>query len=157
MDEEIRRDSRLSKGRKIGVAVAALLAVFLLGFAPQWLRARSMEQELTTARSEMRMLDLGGRLAAALAESHRGNYERARQLMAGFFSNLETQIPNYGDADEREELEALMRQRDEIITLLSRAEPESTSRLNLMYTRYFAVTHPLGRDAPASVTPSPPP
>lgn len=136
---------------------AALLVAFLIGFLPQWVRVRSMDRALTETRYELSLLDLGGRLGAALAEAQRGNYERARQLMTGFFSGVQTQLDLSADPALRQELLPLLQQRDELITLLSRAEPEATSRLNLMYTRYFAAVHPLGREAPAAVTPSPPP
>ncbi|MEX2582504.1 MAG: hypothetical protein WD766_04495 [Gemmatimonadota bacterium] len=146
-----------SKARRIGVIVAALLLMFLLGFVPQWLRLRNVEATLVEARFDVTMLDLGGRLGAALAESQRGNYERARQLMAGFFAELQDQAPTIADPAARGEIRALLEQRDEVITLLSRAEPESVSRLNMMYTRYFAAVHPAGQTSSTTVTPSPPP
>jgi hypothetical protein len=126
-------------------------------FLPQWSRARSLEGELEQTRAELALLEVGGRMGAALAESQRGNYERARQLMAGVFSDLQARTGAGVDPALRNELGTLLEQRDEIITLLSRAEPESVSRLNLMYTRYFAAIDPVGAGAPAPVTPPPPP
>ncbi len=139
----------------ISIIAALLVVAFLIGFIPQWMRARSLQRELTAANHEVTMLDMGGRLAAALSESQRGNYERARQLMANFFSDLEGGIPGLEDAGQRQALNAIMSERDEIITQLSRAEPEATTRLNMMYTRYFSAVHPAGRQNPAAVTPSP--
>jgi hypothetical protein len=147
----------MSAPGRIAAIAATLAVVFLIGFVPQWLRVRTLDRQLVEVRQELALLDLGGRAGAALAESQRGNYERARQLMTGFFSLLQDQVDRAADTAAREEMLAILGQRDEIITLLSRAEPESVSRLNLIYTRYFAATHPLGRQAPASVTPSPPP
>ena len=150
------RAPRHDRTRRTAILVAALLMAFLVGFVPQWVRVRAADRELAEARHELRLLDLGGRLGAALAESQRGNYERARQLMTGFFSGVQQQLDEDGDPALRSELQPMLAQRDELITLLSRAEPESTSRLNLLYTRYFAAVHPLGREAPSAVTPSPP-
>jgi hypothetical protein len=143
----------MPRGTLVALGVGALLFAFLIGFVPQWNQARSLERELDRTRYELQMLELEGRLGAALAESQRGNYERARQLMTGFFSTLQQRLQAITDVGLRQELNALLEQRDEIITLLSRAEPEAVPRLNMMYTRYFAAVHPLGRDSPAIVTP----
>lgn len=146
----------LSTPRRVLLLAIAAAVVFLLGFVPQWIQNRSMAAELQEVRAERSMLDLGGRLGAALAESQRGNYERARQLMTTFFSELQASADQLRDPHARQEMRVLLEQRDEIITLLSRAEPEATSRLNIMYTRFFSAVHPLGREAPPSTTPPPP-
>lgn len=151
-DSTTARDSRV---RTVIIVAGLLIVTFLIGFVPQWMHVRALQRDLAVATQEVRMLDMGGRLAAALAESQRGNYERSRQLMADFFTELESEMPN-AEAAQRQELTAIMSGRDEIITQLSRAEPEATSRLNLMYTRYFATVHPAGQLNPAAVTPSPP-
>ncbi|MEX2572372.1 MAG: hypothetical protein WD737_13820 [Gemmatimonadota bacterium] len=142
----------MSTTKQLAILVVLLLAVFLIGFLPQWSRARSLEETVSETRLELSLHELGGRLGAALAESQRGNYERARQLMTGFYSQLQDRIPQIGDPAQRQMLTGLLEQRDEIITLLSRAEPESTSRLNMMYSNYFAAVHPVGRATPEAVT-----
>lgn len=145
-----------SRVQRALIIAGLLLLAFFIGFLPQWLRARSLQSELRVAQEEVTTLDLGARLGAALAEAQRGNYERSRQLMADFFRDLDGRRPNIENAEQRREIDAIMSERDELITQLSRAEPEATSRLNLMYTRYFASFHPTGRTAPAAVTPPPP-
>jgi hypothetical protein len=146
----------MSRSRLIGLSVLALLVAFGLGFLPQWLRARSLDGELRETRHELRMARLEGVLGAALAEALRSNYERSRQLMADFFSRLQGTVGEVENPKQRQELQAILAQRDEIITLLSRAEPESTQRLMLAYTRYFAAVDPAAKGAPTAVTPSPP-
>ncbi|HEX2187871.1 MAG TPA: hypothetical protein VHG51_03185 [Longimicrobiaceae bacterium] len=136
------------------LAAVALVVAFALGFFPQWSRARTLAAERDAARRELRFARMEGVLGAALAESLRSNYERSRQLMAGFFTDLQQRAGEVEDATKRRELDAILAQRDEVITLLSRAEPESTQRLMLIYTRYFAAMDPAGRSA--AVTPSPP-
>jgi hypothetical protein len=150
-------DSGMSKPKLIGIAVAAAVIVFLIGFLPQWSRARGLEAELEETRFELELARLEGQLGAALAESMRSNYERARQLMVGFFSRLEGRIAQVEDPAQRRELQALLKQRDEIITLLARAEPEATQRLMLMYTAYFAAVDPAGAAASAITSPPPAP
>ncbi len=157
----------MTKTKLIGIVAAAILVAFLIGFLPQWLQARNQRLEMEAARQEwqaertslqheLEIARLEGRLGAALAESLRGNYERSRQLMVSFYTDLENTLPAITDAEQRREIEALLQQRFEIVTLLSRAEPEATERLMLMYTRFFAAMDPAGQEAPTSLTPSPP-
>ncbi|MQA88998.1 MAG: hypothetical protein GEU90_02005 [Gemmatimonas sp.] len=146
-----------SRATRIGLLVAALTISFLLGFVPQWRRAQSLEDRIEEMASDLAILDVEARLGAALAESQRANYERARQLMVGVFSELQSRRGQVANPARRAEIDALLGQRDEIITLLSRAAPESVSRLNLMYTAFFAAFHSEGAASPPAATPSSPP
>ncbi len=146
----------MTRNQTIGLVIAGFVLAFLIGFIPSWTRVRAQERQLEEVRHELQVAQLQGRLGAALAESHRSNYERARQLMSGFFAEAQQLLPQVRDARQRQELQTILQQRDEIITMLSRAEPESTQRLMLLYTRYFAALDPVGRQSPTALTPSPP-
>lgn len=157
--EDVRTSSRgMSRAQRLGLIAAAVVIAFLAGFVPQWLRVQTLVEELEEARLEIVTLELQTRLGAALSEAQRGNYERARQLMTGFFSGLQERSAEIGPSpQQRQELEALLAQRDEVITLLSRAQPESSSRLNMMFSRYFTTINPLDEASTEVVSPPPPP
>ena len=140
--------------RTLALVAAGLVIAFLLGFVPQTIAKRNANRDLAAATQELRLSRLQGRLGAALAESLRSNYERSRQLMAGYFSGLQDALPGVENARQRQALSAILAQRDEMITLLSRAQPESSQRLMLLYTSMFTAVDPQGTLAPA-VTPSP--
>lgn len=149
--------------RTLALVAAGLVIAFLLGFVPELAAKRradrslaSSRQELAATRQELGLARLQGRLGAAVAEAMRSNYERSRQLMAGYFTGLQDAQPAVRDRRRRQAFGAILAQRDEIITLLSRAQPESSQRLMLLYTSMFAAMDPQGAVAPA-VTPSPPP
>ena len=149
--------------RTLALVAAGLVIAFLLGFVPLFVAKRAADrgldasrQELAVTRGELELHRLEGRLGAAVAESLRGNYERARQLMAGYFTGLQDALPAVRDPRRRQAFTAILGERDEIITLLSRAQPESSQRLMLLYTSMFAALDPEGAVGPA-VTPSPPP
>jgi hypothetical protein len=74
--------------------------------------------------------------------------------MAGFFSDLQDAMPGVTDPRRRQALAGILSQRDEMITLLSRAQPESSQRLMLLYTSMFAAVDPQGAVG-QTVTPSP--
>ena len=145
----------LSRSKLIAIFVALVLAAFLIGFLPQWFRARDLAENLEEVRFELEMARLEGLLGAALAEAGRSNYERARQLLTQFYPELQDNLAQVDDPADRRALQGILNQRDEIVTLLSRAEPESMQRLLLLYTQYFSAIDPAGATTPTAVTPSP--
>jgi hypothetical protein len=131
----------MDRNRQIAIAVGIALIAFLLGFFPQWSRANRKSERLEQATHELQMSRTGGKIGAALTESLRSNYERARQLMTEVYAELQTAAPRLS-GQQRRETDAILAQRDEIITLLARAAPESSQRLVLLYTRYHAAFQP---------------
>jgi hypothetical protein len=140
--------------RTLALVAAGLVIAFLLGFVPEYVAKRHADRDLAEARQELRLSRLQGRLGAAMAEALRSNYERSRQLMAGYFSGLQDALPAVGNPRQHAALAGILGQRDEMITLLSRAQPESSQRLMLLYTSMFSAIDPQGALGPA-VTPSP--
>jgi uncharacterized membrane-anchored protein YhcB (DUF1043 family) len=155
---------RMTRTQWIGAGVGAVIVAFLIGYLVSWSSVRALDRRLTTTqtelettRHELEVYRLQARLGAALAEAQRSNYERSRQLMTQVFSGLQENLGAFDDPSRREAAERILSQRDEIITQLSRAEPESTQRLTLLYTQWFSAVDPLGREAPAPATVTPPP
>ncbi|HEX5869480.1 MAG TPA: hypothetical protein VFY65_03630, partial [Longimicrobium sp.] len=67
------------------------------------------------------------------------------------YATLQATAPSL-EGTQRREAEAILAQRDEIVTLLARAAPESSQRVMLIYTRFHNAFHP--KAAPAT-TPAP--
>lgn len=141
----------MDRNRQITIAVAIALAAFLLGFVPQWTRANRTGDELRATQLELRMSRTQGKIGAALTEALRSNYERARQLMTEVYAELQSAAPGLEGA-QRREVDAILTTRDEHITLLARAAPESSQRLMLLYTRYHNAFTP--QAAGATTTPA---
>ena len=141
----------MDRNRLIAIAVGIALVAFLLGFLPQWSRANRLSDRLRETRHELRMSRVEGEIGAALTEALRSNYERARQLMTEVFSTLQSAAPSLA-GNQRREVDAILAQRDEVVTLLARAAPESAQRVMLIYTRYHNAFHP---QAGPSTTPAP--
>jgi len=125
----------MDRNRIITIAAGAALLGFLLGFLPQWSRANGLRDSLEDARLQLRTAQIENRIGAALAESLRSNYERSRQVMTTVFSDLQAVREQVSPAQQKE-VDAVLAQRDEIVTLLARAAPESSQRLMLIHTRY---------------------
>ena len=144
----------MDRSRLIAIAAGIAIVAFLLGFFPQWSRANGLRDRLDTSRQELRMSRVEGQIGAALTEALRSNYERARQLMTEVYATLQAAAPSL-QGTQRREVEAILAQRDEMITLLARAAPESSQRVMLIYTRYYNAFHPGGVPAPPATTPAP--
>ena len=141
----------MDRNRLIAIAVGIALVAFLLGFLPQWTRANGLSDRLQDTRHELRMSRTEAQIGAALTESLRSNYERARQLMVEVFSTLQAVAPSL-EGTQRREVDAILAQRDEVVTLLARAAPESAQRVMLIYSRYHGALQPPAR---ATTTPAP--
>lgn len=142
----------MDRNRIITIAAGAALLGFLLGFLPQWSRANGLSDSLEDTRLQLRTAQIENRIGAALAESLRSNYERSRQLMTTVFSDLQAVREQVSPAQQKE-VDAILAQRDEIVTLLARAAPESSQRLMLIHTRYHTAFS--GEAAPATTPAGP--
>lgn len=126
--------------RRVLIYLLVAAAVFLAGFLPAWLRARSSERQLASTQRELRLSVLENRLASAALDARRGEYEPARQKASDFFTELHAQTEaaedSALDARQREALAPLLDERDETITLLARSDPAAAARLSEMYASF---------------------
>lgn len=132
---------RTSRWRRFGIYAAILIAVFLLGFVPMWLRARNRAAERDTAQRALRLSKMENDLAAGVINARRGEYEPARQAASGFFTSPRIQCDNSAElADftvaQCNSTRPLLDQRDNLITLLARSDPAAADRLTESYVLY---------------------
>ena len=129
-----------SRLRRIGIYAAMLLVAFLLGLIPMWLKARESAGELERARRDLHIVRMQSALASAAIDTRRGEYEPARQSASDFFTTLSAEIDRGAQSvlteQQRTALNPLLRQRDEVITLLARNDPASSDRLTDLYSAY---------------------
>ena len=126
--------------RRLVIYAGVLLAVFLLGFVPMWLKARECGQSLAAAEQQLSLARMQNTLASAVIDARRGDYEPARQAASQFFTSLREEADK-GDAStltraQREGAGPLFTLRDEIITLLARSDPASADKLSELYVAY---------------------
>ena len=129
--------------RRIIIYAGVLLAVFLLGFVPMWLKARECGGSLAGAERQLSLARMQNNLASSVIDARRGDYEPARQAASQFFTSLRAEADE-GDAStltrsQRGGVEPLFTRRDEIITLLARSDPASADRLSDLYVSYQKV------------------
>lgn len=126
--------------KKIGIYLGVALAVFLLGLAPMWLKAREAAAQRDAARRELRLSQLHGTLASAALDARRGEYEQARQTASDFFTALRDQLDASPDSaltpQQRAAATPLLARRDDLITLLARSDPAAAEQLSDLYVSY---------------------
>lgn len=141
------REQRILLGGVIMTVVA-----FLIGFGWQYMRARTLDNDRTQLMEELTFKRLEATLGAATIEAYRGNYELSRQLASNFFTGLQDGMQRAPE-DKRTELNAIMRQRDVIITAASRSDPQTPSLMGQLYSTYRVAFG----DAPVAPQPAPVP
>ncbi len=131
--------------KRVGIYLAAALAIFLLGLGPMWLKARGAAAQRDAARRELRLSQTQVTLASAAIDARRGEYETARQTASDFFTALRAELDAGADSPfsprQREAAAPLLDRRDDIITLLARSDPASAERLSDLYVSYRAAVY----------------
>lgn len=136
--------------KKIAIIGGALLIAFLLGFIPMWLSAQSAKNERDAAIETLRPSVLQNDLATAAINARRGEYEPARKQMSDFYVALRNEFDRDDkesafDRTQRENLQPILAQRDELITMLARGDAASADRLSEMYFAFVQT-----KNSPAS-------
>jgi hypothetical protein len=122
------------------IYAAVLLVVFLVGFVPMWLKARTTTNTLTETENQLFLARTQNDLASAVIDTRRGDYEPARQAVSRFFTSLNEEINKASSSSytqaQRQALQPLFAGRDELITLLARSDPASADRLSDLFVAY---------------------
>src|SRR5687768_9575408 len=145
MDEEVTKKRFLDNpfARYVVIAGVAFLIGAAAGFIPIWLSARKHTDRLHAAERELQFSRIQTALASAAIDARRGDYEPARQAASEFFTVLRAEADRGAQSSlsqtQREAVEPLFAQRDNIITLLARSDPAAADRLSDAYAAYRKV------------------
>lgn len=139
-DLQFKPEKSSSAKQRFIIYAGVLLVVFLLGFLPMWLRARTTNSSLAETERQLVLARMQGSLASAAIDARRGDYEPARQAASQFFTSVRAEIDK-GEASiltkaQRDAIQPLFAGRDEVITLLARSDPASADRLSDLFVAY---------------------
>lgn len=149
MDEPTNQPLTMARPQRLGVYAAAILVAFLIGFVPMWLRARTRANERDAAQQALRFMQAENTLASAAIYARRGDYEPAREATSTFYTNLRAELDRPQSAlsaSQHDMLQPLLVQRDQMITLLARADPAVAERLADAYLSYRRAMGTLASD-----------
>jgi hypothetical protein len=140
-------------------ALLLVVLAFFIGFFWQFYQATTVRTTLAATEHELVVERLRVQLANAAIAAQTGRYEAARREMSDFFNRIHAQraiLPQ----ELRPVADEFLAMRDDIITGLSRANPEYAGVLFGMLDRFEAAVPAqgaAGSDSPQSGTRGPPP
>lgn len=135
-------DEKSSGLRRIGIAAAALVATFLIGYVPSCRSARSAETQRAQAERQLNLARLHSQLGMMSFEVNRNNYSKSAAYSTDFFNNLKNTINGASDAALKERLQAIAARRDEITANLAQAEPAVKEKIGQMYADFYQIIAP---------------
>ena len=100
--------------RKFGIWLAVLAVVFLLGFVPQFWKARQFSQELQACRAGGQISDIRDQAAMVYLETNRKNFGVAGQHARSLFAAVEELAGQTGRKELQQRLSGLLETRDAI-------------------------------------------
>lgn len=141
-------DGKRGRGRRLLWTVLAVVLAFLVGFGWQYYRAMGIEESLEATERELAVERLRLGLAQATLAAQTGEFEIARREMSEFFNSAQEQLGEL-PPDLQQTLREILTMRDDVITGLSRSNPEYAGVLYGFLDRFRSATD----DAPAASPP----
>ena len=103
---------------KVIIAAIALIAVFLVGFIPPYVKANRLENELRQTRQDGAGAELRDLIALAYAQANQKNYGLASETSGRFFNRVREVASQTQDVSRRKALDDLLTSRDKITAQL---------------------------------------
>ncbi len=139
MDDPTPPPQKVAHLKRLGRYATVVLIAVLAGFLPAWLTARTRANERDTAQQALRLARAENTLASAAIHARRGDYEQARADASAFYTALQAELDRPQrtfSAPGRERVQSLLGERDQVVTLLARADPAAAERLADAYLAY---------------------
>ena len=130
------------------IATALVLAVaFLLGFVPQYQRARALQREadldherLASLQGKLKLADLRDLMGLVYLETSLKNYGVARQHSTEFFTKASQIVSGPGDPSVKAVLRDILPQRDLLTAGLAEGEPTIRTNIEEILSRLYGGT-----------------
>ena len=122
------------KNRVMGAAVA-LIAVFLVGFIPPYVKANRLENELRQSRQDGAGAELRDLIALAYVQANQKNYGLAAETSSQFFNRAREVTSQTQDVSRRKALEVLLASRDKVTAQLAKGDAAATGDLLELFNK----------------------
>ncbi len=127
------------RNKAIVIAVA-LVAVFLIGFVPQYVKANRLDSELRQLREAYAGAELRDLIGLAYVQANQKNYGLAAEASGRFFSRVLELRNQTQDATHRKALESLLAPRDRITAELAKGDATVFGDLQDLFIKTRAAT-----------------
>jgi hypothetical protein len=120
---------------KIIVAAVALLAAFLLGFVPPYVKANRLENELRQSRQQNAAAQLRELIGLAYFQATQKNFGLGAETTSRFFSRVREMANQTLDANNRKALEDLLAVRDRVTAELAKGDAAAMGDLQELFVK----------------------
>jgi len=136
--------------KNLGIITVILIAVLIGGFLIGYLPARStigtlktqnsrLEQRNAVLEQSLKIAELRGAVGLMSYRVDQNNYGAAAELSTGFFNGLRGMINTTKDERVRQNLQAMLQQRDEVTIGLAQSDPATKPKLAQIYADFFQI------------------
>jgi hypothetical protein len=127
--------------RNLAIAVAVLvLAAFLLGFVPQYLKSRDLTGQLATAQGHVEADELALSIGRVYLEASLKNYGLAAQSSTQFFDRVRSLAAQEKQEPERQKfLQDALSQRDAVTSGLAKGDAGVLVNVQNLFQRALGV------------------
>ena len=129
---------------KIIVAAIALVAVFLVGFVPQYVKANRLENELRQSRQENSGAQLRDLIGLAYVQANQKNFGLGAETTSRFFSRVHEMANQTQDASRRKALEDILALRDRVTAELAKGDAAAMVDLQELFVKTQQATRSSG-------------
>lgn len=116
---------------------AIVLGAFLLGLLPPLFRTVQLKQDLVETRARLDLAEARDLAAAGYVEVNRNNFGVASRYASELFQRLE-QISTSGEQPAISQVAETLQKRDEVMGLLSTADPRAKTELQGVVERLLS-------------------
>jgi len=120
---------------RIMVVIILLSIVFLVGFVPQYLKVKRLENDLSVARQENALAQLRDLAGLIFVQASQKNYGLAAGTSNQFFSRTREVANRSPDANRRKALEDLLASQEKITAKLAKGDPEALGDLQVLFEK----------------------
>jgi hypothetical protein len=110
-----------------------LIAVFLVSFFPQFIKARRLDNELRDVKQQYAAAQLRDVIGLAYLQASQKNFGLAAETTARFFSLARDLSNQMADANSRKALADLLIPRDKITAQLAKGDAGALNDLQLLF------------------------
>ena len=122
------------KNKIIGAAIA-VVAVFLVGFLPEYVKANRLENELRQSRQENAGAQLRDLIGLAYVQASQKNFGLAAETSSRFFGRTREMANQVQDSTGRKALEDLLTLRDKVTSELAKGDAAVIGDLQELFVK----------------------
>jgi len=120
---------------KIVVAAVVAIAVFLIGFVPEFVKVNRLEDELRKSVQEKAGYQLRELISLAYFQATQKNFGLAAETSSQFFGRAREMTNQAQDATSRKALEGLLASRDKVTAALAKGDAAAVDDLQELFVK----------------------